>query len=205
MTDKQTDALREAARNLLPYARWCISAESFGFPATMPSAVAALEEALAQPAPERKAYRAVEASKAVAEHDLRLLREVAERRKPAPDPVASEPALTFRDRAAQGKAYLLKLSDGGKPEQFRTVVGLRRQEPEAPDLFVGVGVFTGSQAEMQIKTIALRSTRERVELSFEDGERVRGSALFREVQFLGDGNGEAIYRISLHLTEVEHV
>jgi hypothetical protein len=119
-----------------------------------------------------------------------------------------EPPLTFRDRAAQGKAYLLKLSDGGQPEQFRTVAGLRRQEPEAPDLFVGVGVFTGSQAELQIKAIkaiALRSTRERVELSFEDGERVRGLALFREVQFLGDGNGEATYRISLHLTEVQHV
>jgi hypothetical protein len=115
-----------------------------------------------------------------------------------------EPALTFRDRAAQGKAYLLNLSNGGQPEQFRTVAGLRRQEPEAPDLFVGVGVFS-SQAELQIKAIALRGTLERVELSFEDGERVRGSALFREIHFLGDGNGEAAYRISLHLTEVEHV
>jgi predicted secreted protein len=123
--------------------------------------------------------------------------------QPAPEPTP-EPALTFRDRAAQGKACLLKLSDGGQ-DYFRTVAGLRRQEPEAPDLFVGVGVFTGSQAELQIKAIALRGTLERVELSFEDGERVRGSALFREVQFLGDGNGEATYRIGLHLTEVEHV
>jgi hypothetical protein len=149
-------------------------------------------DALAQPAPEPE-----ELDRAADEILRRAYR-------PTPEP-ASEPALTFRDRAAQGKAYLLKLSDGGQPEQFRTVAGLRRQEPEASDLFVGVGGLTGSQAELQIKAIALRGTRERVELYFEDGERVRGSALFREVHFLGDGNGEATYCISLHLTEVEHV
>jgi len=128
MTDKQTDALREAMQKLLKAgnalafaaettggtagpdlglqaaisewqkAKARVRIERFEPPGTVVGAVGGA--ALAQPAPERKVYRAVEASKAVAEHDLRLLREVAERRKPAPEPVASEPALTFRDRAA---------------------------------------------------------------------------------------------------------
>jgi TP901-1 family phage major tail protein len=121
-----------------------------------------------------------------------------------------------------GAAFLLKLSDGGSPEQFRTVAGLRTTQltlatepvvvtnkgsggwrellPSGGVRSVsisGAGVFTGSAAEMQLKARALSGALDRYEVSFEGGERLRGSFQLTRLDYAGDFNGERSYTLSL--------
>lgn len=121
-----------------------------------------------------------------------------------------------------GAAFLLKLSDGGDPEGFRTVAGLRTTQLSiasqpvvvtnkdsggwrellggAGTRFVsvsGAGVFTGSEAEQQLKSRALTGTLDRFEVCFESGDRLRGSFLVTRLDYAGDFNGERNYSLSL--------
>lgn len=121
-----------------------------------------------------------------------------------------------------GAAFLLKVSDGGSPELFRTVAGLRTTQltlatepvvvtnkgsggwrellPSGGVRSVsisGAGVFTGSAAEMQLKALALDGSLERYEVSFEGGERLRGSFQLTRLDYAGDFNGERSYTLSL--------
>jgi TP901-1 family phage major tail protein len=121
-----------------------------------------------------------------------------------------------------GAAFLLKLSDGGQPEQFRTVAGLRTtqlslaSEPVVVthkgsggwrDLLPaggvrsvsisGSGVFTGSAAELQLKARVLSGNLDRFEVSFEGGERLRGQFQVTRLDYAGDFNGERSFTLSL--------
>jgi len=121
-----------------------------------------------------------------------------------------------------GAAFLLKLSDGGQPENFRTVAGLRSTQVSinAQPVVIthkgsagwrellggagtrsvsvsGAGVFTGSDAELQLKGRALSGALERFEICFEGGERLRGSFLVTRLDYAGDFNGERTYTLSL--------
>lgn len=121
-----------------------------------------------------------------------------------------------------GAAFLLKMSDGGAPENFRTVAGLRTTQMSfTTDPVVvthkgsggwrellptggiksvsitGAGVFTGSAAEMSLKARALSGVLERFEVSFEGGERLRGSFQVARLDYSGDFNGERTYTLSL--------
>ncbi|MFN7173680.1 MAG: phage tail tube protein [Thermaurantiacus tibetensis] len=121
-----------------------------------------------------------------------------------------------------GAAFLLKLSDGGEPEQFRTVAGLRTTQLSisAQQVVVtnkgsngwrellggagvravsisGAGVFTGSAAELQLKSRALSGALDRFEVSFEGGERLRGTFQVVRLDYAGDFNGERSYTVSL--------
>jgi predicted secreted protein len=121
-----------------------------------------------------------------------------------------------------GAAFLLKLSDGGDPEVFRTVAGLRTTQLSiVTDPVVvtnkgsngwrellptggvksvsisGAGVFTGSDAEMQLKGRALGGAMDRFEASFEGGERIRGQFQVARLDYAGDFNGERSYTLSL--------
>lgn len=121
-----------------------------------------------------------------------------------------------------GAAFLLKLSDNGEPEQFRTVAGLRTTQLSIAaqqvvvtnkgsggwrDLLggagvrsvsiAGAGVFTGSAAEMQLKSRALSGALDRYEVSFEGGERLRGTFQVTRLDYAGDFNGERSYTLSL--------
>jgi predicted secreted protein len=121
-----------------------------------------------------------------------------------------------------GAAFLLKLSDGGSPETFRTVAGLRTTQlsvATGPVVVTnkgsagwrellggagvrsvsvsGAGVFTGSEAELQLKARALSGLLDRFEVSFEGGERLRGSFLVTRLDYSGDFNGERGYTVSL--------
>ena len=121
-----------------------------------------------------------------------------------------------------GAAFLLKMGDGGTPEQFRTVAGLRTtQMTIASEQVVvtnkgsggwrdllpsggvrsvsisGAGVFTGSAAEMALKTRALTGVLDRFEVSFEGGERLRGSFQISRLDYSGDFNGERTYTLAL--------
>lgn len=121
-----------------------------------------------------------------------------------------------------GAAFLLKMSDGSQPEGFRTVAGLRTTQMSiATEQVVvtnkgsgawrellpaggirsvsisGAGVFTGSQAELALKARALSGALDRFEVSFEGGERLRGSFQVARLDYSGDFNGERAYTLSL--------
>jgi TP901-1 family phage major tail protein len=121
-----------------------------------------------------------------------------------------------------GAAFLLKISDGGVPEVFRTVAGLRTTQMSfTTDPVVvtnkgsggwrellpaggikavsiaGAGVFTGSAAELALKGRALSGAMDRFEVSFEGGERLRGSFQVARLDYSGDFNGERTYTLAL--------
>lgn len=121
-----------------------------------------------------------------------------------------------------GSAFLLKMSDGGLPEQFRTVAGLRTTQLSlTTDPVVvtnkgsggwrellpaggvrsvsisGAGVFTGSEAELALKARALSGQIDRFEVSFEGGDRLRGSFQVARLDYAGDFNGERSYTLAL--------
>ncbi len=121
-----------------------------------------------------------------------------------------------------GAAFLLKMSDGGAPEEFRTVAGLRTTQLSiATEQVVvtnkgsggwrellpaggvrsvsisGAGVFTGSDAEQALKTQALTGALNRFEVRFEGGERIRGAFQLSRLDYSGDFNGERTYTMSL--------
>ena len=124
--------------------------------------------------------------------------------------------------AQKGSAFLLKISDGATPPVYRTVAGLRTTQLSITgdtvvitskdsggwrELLTGAGVrhvsvsaagiFLGSAAEAQVRANAMAGTLDDYELSFEDGEKLRGSFLVQKLDYAGDFNGERNYTIAL--------
>jgi TP901-1 family phage major tail protein len=124
--------------------------------------------------------------------------------------------------AQKGAAFLLKISDGEAPPAFQTVAGLRTTQMSVSgdtvvitnkgsggwrELLSGAGVravsvsaagiFLGSAAEAQLRANALAGTLDDYELSFEDGEKLRGSFLIQRLDYAGDFNGERNYTLQL--------
>ena len=124
--------------------------------------------------------------------------------------------------AQKGAAFLLKISDGGAPATYQTVAGLRTTQMSVTSdtvvitskdsggwrqLLSGAGVravsvsaagiFLGSTAETQIRANAMAGTLDTYELSFEDGERLRGQFLIQRLDYAGDFNGERNYTLQI--------
>jgi TP901-1 family phage major tail protein len=124
--------------------------------------------------------------------------------------------------AERGSAFLLKLGGPGPNPAYATVAGLKTTqlvvngEPVAitskdsggwRELLSGAGVrsvnvmaggiFTGSAAEQQLRSLALAGGLADYELSFESGERMRGRFLLSRLEYSGDFNGERNYALSL--------
>jgi TP901-1 family phage major tail protein len=124
--------------------------------------------------------------------------------------------------AQKGSAFLLKISDGGSPAAYQTVAGLRTTQMSVTgesvvvtskdsggwrELLSGAGtrsvsvsaagIFLGSAAEARIRANAMAGTLEQYELSFEDGEKLRGSFLVQRLDYAGDFNGERNYTLQL--------
>jgi predicted secreted protein len=59
------------------------------------------------------------------------------------------------------------------------------------------GIFTGSAAELRLKSNALAGLIDDYELSFESGERMRGRFLVTRLDYSGDYNGERNYALAL--------
>jgi TP901-1 family phage major tail protein len=129
--------------------------------------------------------------------------------------------------AQKGSAFLLKIGDGGDPVAYATVAGLRttqmsingdtvvvthKQSGGWRELLSGAGtrsvsvsaagIFLGSDAEAAIRGHALAGTLEDYELSFEDGEKLRGSFLIQRLDYAGDFNGERNYTLQLESSGV---
>jgi len=124
--------------------------------------------------------------------------------------------------AQNGSAFLLKISDGNAPTAYETVAGLRTTQMSINgdavvvthkesggwrDLLSGAGtrsvsvsaagIFLGSQAESAVRAHALAGSIDDYELSFEDGERLRGRFLVQRLDYSGDFNGERNYTLQL--------
>ncbi|MEM1051852.1 MAG: phage tail protein [Pseudomonadota bacterium] len=124
--------------------------------------------------------------------------------------------------AQNGSAFLLKIGDGGSPTTYETVAGMRttqlsingdlvavtnKESGGWRDLLSGAGtrsvsvnaagIFLGSDSETSIRAHALAGTIDDYELSFEDGERLRGRFLVQRLDYSGDFNGERNYTLQL--------
>lgn len=124
--------------------------------------------------------------------------------------------------AQKGAAFLLKISNGATPAVYQTVAGLRTTQMSVTgetvvitskdsggwrELLSGAGVravsvsaagiFLGSAAEARLRANALAGTLDAYELSFEDGEKLRGSFLLQRLDYAGDFNGERNYTLQL--------
>lgn len=124
--------------------------------------------------------------------------------------------------AQKGSAFLLKISNGATPAVYQTVAGLRTTQMSVTgdavvvtskdsggwrELLSGAGVrsvsvsaagiFLGSAAEAQVRANAMAGTLDSYELSFEDGERLRGRFLVQRLDYAGDFNGERNYTLQL--------
>jgi TP901-1 family phage major tail protein len=124
--------------------------------------------------------------------------------------------------AERGSAFLLKIGDGESPPGFTTVAGLKTTQLSINgdavaitnkgsggwrELLSGAGVrsvsvaasgiFTGSSAEAQVRSLALTGALQDYELSFESGERMHGEFLVTRLEYAGDFNGERNYTLAL--------
>lgn len=124
--------------------------------------------------------------------------------------------------AQNGSAFLLKIGNGGLPPSFQTVAGLRTTQMTINgdsvvvthkgsggwrELLSGAGtrsisvsaagIFLGSTAENAVRAHALAGTVDDYDLSFEDGERLRGRFLVQRLDYSGDFNGERSYTLQL--------
>lgn len=124
--------------------------------------------------------------------------------------------------AQKGSAFLLKISDGAVPTVYQTVAGLRTTQMSVTgesvvitnkasagwrELLSGAGVravsvsaagiFLGSAAETRVRANALAGVLDDYELSFEDGEKLRGRFLVQRLDYAGDFNGERNYTLQL--------
>ncbi|MFA6218941.1 MAG: phage major tail protein, TP901-1 family [Erythrobacter sp.] len=124
--------------------------------------------------------------------------------------------------AQKGAAFLLKIGDGGSPQAYDTVAGLRttqmaingdtvvvttKESGGWRELLSGAGtrsvsvsasgIFLGSAAEDRVRANALAGTLDAYELSFEDGAKMRGSFLVQRLDYAGDFNGERTYSLQL--------
>ena len=124
--------------------------------------------------------------------------------------------------AERGSAFLLKIGDGSATPAYATVAGLKTTQLSINgdavvitnkgsggwrELLSGAGVrsvsvaasgiFTGSEAETQVKTLALSGALQSYQLSFESGEQMQGAFLVTRLEYAGDFNGERNYTIAL--------
>lgn len=128
--------------------------------------------------------------------------------------------------AQKGSAFLLKIGDGAQggsqPPAYQTVAGLRTTQMSVNgdtvvvthkesggwrELLSGAGtrsvsvsasgIFLGSDAEARVRGHALAGTIDDYELSFEDGEKLRGRFLVQRLDYAGDFGGERNYTLQL--------
>jgi TP901-1 family phage major tail protein len=124
--------------------------------------------------------------------------------------------------AERGSAFLLKIGDGASPPGFVTVAGLKTTQLSINGDAVAVtnkgsrgwrellsgagvrsvsvaasGIFTGSSAEAQVRSLALTGDLQEYQLSFESGERMQGEFLVTRLEYAGDFNGERNYTVVL--------
>ena len=90
-----------------------------------------------------------------------------------------------------GDTVVVTSKDSGGWRELLSGAGVRQVSVSA------AGIFLGSAAETAIRGHALAGTISDYELSFEDGEKMRGRFLVQRLYYAGDFNGERNYTLSL--------
>jgi TP901-1 family phage major tail protein len=93
--------------------------------------------------------------------------------------------------SVNGEAVNVTSKDSGGWRELLSGAGVRSVSVAAS------GIFTGSAAEVRVKTNALTGLVDDYELSFESGEKLRGRFLVTRLDYSGDYNGERNYALSL--------
>ena len=121
-----------------------------------------------------------------------------------------------------GQDFLLKLSDGEAPPVYRRMAVLRvvgmtisgavvesvhQSSKSWRELLAGrparsvsisaSGIFLGSNTEARMRANAMAGTLDRYQLSFECGDKMRGTFLIQRLDFTGSMNGERYYTLQL--------
>ena len=129
--------------------------------------------------------------------------------------------------AEKGRAFLLKIGDGGSPEIFDVVGGMRSTSLRINNEMVGVtnktsggwreilsgaglrkislsgsGIFTDSASEASLQAKALASSVDNYQVVFESGASFSGAFQVTSLEYAGDYNGERTYSISLESSGV---
>ena len=124
--------------------------------------------------------------------------------------------------AEKGRAFLLKIGDGGVPENFDVVGGLRATSFRLNNELVnatnktsggwreilsgagirqisltGSGIFTDSISENLLQNKALAASVDNYQISFESGDYFTGAFQVTSLEFAGDYNGERTYNVAL--------
>ena len=131
--------------------------------------------------------------------------------------------------AERGSAFLLKIGGGANPVVYATVAGLKTTQLSINgdaiaitnkgsggwrELLSGAGIrsvsvsatgiFTGSSAEAQLRSLALDGAVAPYQLSFESGEAMTGEFLVTRLEYAGDFNGERNYSVALESSGAVH-
>lgn len=129
--------------------------------------------------------------------------------------------------AEKGSAFLLRAGDGGNPETFMTIAGLRSTSfninGQSVDVTTkdsggwrellagagltsisvqGAGVFQDNSNLATMRTRAVARTIDNYELVFESGDKYAGAFQVTSVQHDGQHNGEVTYSVSLESSGV---
>lgn len=124
--------------------------------------------------------------------------------------------------AESGRGFLVKIGDGGSPEGFATVAGMRTTSLTLNSTSVditnkesqgwrellsgagvrrmaisGSGVFTDSAAEASLRTKALAGELANYEIVSDNGDVFTGAFQVTSLDYSGDHNGERTYTLAL--------
>jgi len=124
--------------------------------------------------------------------------------------------------AEKGRAFLLKIGDGQPSESFATIAGMRSTRLSINSELVdvtnkdsggwrellsdggirrvsisGAGVFTNSQAEVDLQAKTLAGAVANYRIVFESGDMFAGAFLVSALDYAGEHNGERSYTLSL--------
>ncbi|WP_321397387.1 phage tail protein [Emcibacter sp.] len=122
----------------------------------------------------------------------------------------------------KGRAFLMKIGDGGDPENFSVIGGMRSTSLRLANELVdvthkgssgwrellsgagirhmslgGSGIFTNSDSEQVMQAKALEATLDSYRIIFESGDSFTGRFQMTTLEYAGDYNGERTYNIAL--------
>ena len=129
--------------------------------------------------------------------------------------------------AEKGRAFLLKLGDGGGPEAFTTIAGMRSHQITINNEIVditnkesagwrellaaagvravavsGSGVFTDSATEIAAQGKAMDGSLNNYEIVFESGDKFAGAFIMTSLEYAGEHNGERTSNLTLESSGV---
>lgn len=129
--------------------------------------------------------------------------------------------------AESGRGFLVKIGDGGTPETFSTIAGMRATSlsinSESVEItnkdssgwrellaragirrisISGSGVFLDSTAERRLRECALAGEIVNYRIQFEAGDAFLGAFLVTSLDYSGDHNNERTYTLALESSGV---